>query len=428
MKLALLMYLLMTCHGAFEYRTGDPDSLFPFQNAIQSCTSPVVMTNPAVLPFADGLLINSNAGRPYSEEALTTGGSAIQYGAGEYGMQFSWNLFGTEFYREQTFSIKGGYTIFPFLHTGMSENLYYLKVHANELSLDRAAADTDFAVLATPFPWLNAAFIQTGIVNLLTGQNSDILYPERSFGILIKPGNGFSLTWNISDTAVEIVNTLSATINPTSFFSVNGGYCRENSSFSASFGVLASNYFITYGFKYHPYLGYSHSIGITFSLTPQIESLQYGKPLFSLTAKKININNSTLEELKEIDGLNTLSAERILLYRQKIGPLTEKALMQIGLTGEEIKLLETKVYGLERTPRNTGNHKEFKKYKKLLPRKERIKDIFRKLINAGIPASAAFTYGELSQSIKNQDFINRLHSDNSLSNEQKSIIEKICPR
>jgi len=426
MNLSLIIYTMMICYGAFEYKTGSPDSLFPVQSAIHDYTSPVVMMTPALLPFADGLLLNSSAGRPSSEKILATGSSAIQYGSGDYGLQMSWNSFGADFYREHAFSLKAGYSFLPFLHAGISENFYILKIATSELSLERKAADTDFAMILTPFSWLNAAFIQTGIMTSLNGKNSGLIYPERSAGILLKPGDGFSLTWNFTDTAIERVNTFTAAINPASFFSVRGGYCRENSSFAASFGILANEFFVSYGLRYHPYLGYTHSIGLTFALNAQIESLDYGKPLFSSPKKKINIRTATSDDLVKIDGLSRMSAERIILYRRKIGPVTEKALLQIGMTGEEIDAFEDSVYGLERAVRNREGGKDFRKFRKKPPRSERIKQKFRRLIDGGIPAFTAITYSELSEKGENEEFNNRLQNDNSLNEEQKKLIEKTC--
>lgn len=426
MSLGLIFYTVMIYHAAFEYKTGNPDALFPFQCAIHDYTSPVVMMTPAQLPFADGLLLNSSAGRPYSEEILASGGSAIQYGSGNYGIQMSWNSFGADFYREHIFSLKAGYSIFPFLHTGISENLYFLKIDTSDLSLEKKETDTDFAFLLTPFTWLNAAFIQTGVISLVTEKNSGIIYPERSFGIMVKPGKGFSLSWNITDTAVERSNTFSASINPASFFSVRGGYCRENSSFAASFGILADKFFVSYGLRYHPYLGYTHSLGITYAFSAKIESLDYGKPLFPSAEKKINIRTASLDDLKKIEGLSAQSAERIILYREKIGPVTEKALMQIGLTGEEKAVFENNVYGLERTRRNKEGEKDYRKFKKRVPRGERIKHKFRRMIDGGIPAFKAITYSELSENEERDSFLSRLQSDGSLSGEQKTLIEKTC--
>jgi hypothetical protein len=430
MKIALLIYAALVYQGAFEYKTGDPDSLFPVQSAIHDYSSPVVMMNPALLPFANGFLVSSNAGRPYSNGLLTTAGSALQYGSGDFGLQFAWNSFGADFYRENTFSLSAGYSIFPFLNAGITGNIYWLKIDTGDIYQDEQIPEGGFGILLAPLPWINAAFQQTGIASLTGKQNSEIIFPERSAGLLLKPGKGFSIAWNITETAALYANTFSAVINPAPFFSVKGGYCRESSSFSAAVGILAKDFYISYGLKFHPYLGYTHSIGISYTSENTIESLHYGKPLFRSVRKKININNASLDEIKNIEGLSLRSAERIILYREKIGPITEKGLMQIGLTGDEINILEDNVYGLERTSRSRDGNKNFtfkkKKFVKTPPRNERIKTRFRELINRGIPATKAIRYSELSENVNRNEFLNTLFNDNSFTDEQKKFIEKVC--
>lgn len=423
MKVFLLFYATLALNGAFEYRTGSPDSLFPVQTAIHDYSTPVIMMSPALLPFTDGFTLNSSAGRPYSEGELVYASSAVQYGSGDYGLQFSWNMFGAEFYREHTLSLKTGYALFPFLNAGISENIYILKIESDQIPQRIKISGTDFALLFSPFQWINAAFIQTGLLTLLNGHDSDIIFPERSAGILLKPGRGFSATWNITETAAGRVNTFAVSINPTSFISMRGGYCRESSSFAASAGILADKFFVTYGLNYHPYLGYTHSLGVTFALHPVIESLNYGRPQISSGCRRVNIQRATSDELKNTAGLSDRSAGRIVLYRQKIGPVTEKALIQIGVSVEEISAMEDKIYGLERTPRNKNGEKKFVKKP---PRKERIRSKFRSLIAAGISARIAITYSELSESGTIDDFHNRLHNDTSLNDQQKKSIERIC--
>lgn len=424
----LILCAAMIFCGAFEYRTGDPQVLFPVQAAVQDCMTPVVVMNPSYLAFSDSLLLNSNASRPYSEKVLTTGSSSVQYGGKGYGFQFYWNCFGSEFYREHTVSLKAGYSLLPFLHTGISGNLYLLSIQTENLNMNRKSLQADLSVLFTPVTWLNMAFIQSSIPSLLDDRDRDMIYPERSAGILLKPGRGFSLSWNITDTAVEKVNTFNAVINPAKFMSVSGGYCRENSSLAASLGILAGNFFISYGLRLHPHLGYTHSIGITYSFRHGIETLDYGRPLFSSQRKRINIQTASADELKNIDGLRPLCADRIILFRKKIGPVTEKSLVQIGLTPVEIKSLEESVYGLERIKSNTAGGKKFRrgKFKKLPPKNERIKEKFRKLIAVGISAYTAISYSELSETVDTSEFRNRLWNDSSLDEGQKNLVEKIC--
>jgi len=424
----LVLCALMVLYGAFEYRTGDPVSLFSFQDAVQDCSSPVVIMNPAYLPLADSVLLNSNAGRPYSEKVLTTGSTSAQYCSDNYGLQFFWNSFGSDFYREHTFSLKAGYSFFPFLHGGISENLYLLNIRTDDMDINRKSIQTDLSLLLVPAKWFQLSFIQASIPSLLDDSDRDMIYPERSAGILLKPGKGFSLSWNLTDTAIQKVNTFTVTINPVKFMSVTGGYCRENSSLAASLSVLAGKFFVSYGLRFHPHLGYTHSAGVTYAFKPAIESLDYGTPLFSSNRKKINIQTASIDELKNIEGLKPLSARRIILFREKIGPVTEKSLVQIGLSSEEISILGEAVYGMGRVKKNDDikKFKQRRKFKKLPPRNERIKKKFRKMIAGGIPAYIAITYSELSESVNIDEFHDRLWKDSSLDEGQKNFVEKTC--
>ncbi len=426
----IILYCVMILNGAFEYRSGNPSFLFPWQTAVQDTSCPVLTASPALLPFTGGPLFNAGASRPYSGGEIGTGSVALQYGPAEYGLQGSWNSFGSDFYREHTLSAMAGYAVFPFLSAGISENLYILKIQAEGLSLDKSFADSGFALLLNISPWFKAGLIQTNIFSMLNGKNADIIYPERSAGILLKPCRGFSLCWNITETAVERVNAFTAAVNPAPFFSVSGGYCRENSSLAASFTVSASGFFVSYGLRYHPYLGYSHSLGITCAPDRSVETLDYSRPLFRSSRKRINVKTASIEDFKEIEGLTPRSAERIVLYREKIGPVNEKALVQIGMTGDEIKSFESGVYGLERSVQKTGSEKlkgkVFKKYVKKPPRRERIKTKFRSLIGGGIRANTAILYSELSETADTEGFNRRLNSDGSLTAEQKKFIGKIC--
>ena len=426
MNICHLIYAVIICQGAFEYRTENPDTLFPILQAVYDYSYPAVMINPAQLPLASRFIFNSNGGRPYSEKELSSGGMALQYGSGNYGLQISWDSFGADFYREHTFSLKAAYSLFSFLNIGVSENLYILKIATDELSEEWKKYDTDVSLLFSPFSWLHFGFTQTRIASLINEKNSDILYNESSVGVLFKPGKGFSIAWNNTDTAIERLNTFTASINPTKFITLRSGYCKENSSFSTAMGILVHNIFVSYGLRYHPFLGYSHSIGISYTIGSGIESLDYKKPLFSSKREKININTTALDDLKAISGLSDVSAERIVLYREKIGPVTDKALLQIGLTSDEIKIIKENFYGIERASSSKDGENNPKKFVKQPPRQERIKTKFQNLIKEGIQVSTAIKYSELSESVNKNEFRAKLKSDDSLNSDQKKSVERIC--
>ncbi len=428
MSTSLLLYTAILCCTAFEYRTADPFSLFPYQVAAQVVTWPVAITNPAYLPGSGGLLLNSTASRPYCESELSAAGLYAQYGGTVHGLQGSWNSFGADFYREQTISVKCGYRPFTFLSAGISENIFAVDISLDGLSRKIRMADTDASMLFSPYSWIAVSVIQSCIVTKINKKNTDILYPERSAGISVKPAKGFSASWNITETAAGRVNSFAAAVNPVAFFTMHGGYSRENSALAAAFGVLVHGFMFSYGLRYHPYLGYTHSVGITFAPDFSADCLDYGRPIFSRPAKKTDIRAATIDDLKGIDGLSARSAERAIMYRDKIGPVTEKALVQIGMSGDEIALFDSQIYGLQRTPRNDGDNRPRagKKYSKRPPRGERIKNRFREIISCGVRSTQALSYSELCESSGAEIFHDTLDRDTTFSGGQKECIERTC--
>lgn len=428
MHTAILIYAAILCSAAFEYRTGDLFSLFPFQVAAQNTIWPTAVINPANLPGNGGLLLNSTAARPYSERELSAAGLFAQYSSAEYGGQLSWSSFGADFYRENIVSFKAGYRLFSFISAGISGSLYKADISLDNLEREIYAGDTDAGLLLAPCSWLGVSFMQTNIITLINKKKEDVLYPSRSAGITVKPATGFSLSWNITSTPAGIVNSFAAAANPLKYFTVQGGYSREDSSLAAAFGVMINGFAISYGLRYHQYLGYTHSAGITFAPHTITGSLDYGRTILSQPEKKRDIRSATIDDLREIDGLSPRSANRIILYRDRIGPVTEKALVQIGMSREEIAIIESNFFGLQRTAHSIDSDKKpaRKKFLNRPPKSERIKHRFREMIASGIPSTRAITYSELCESADEETFTDTLEGDRSLTDEQKVIIKSSC--
>src|SRR3990172_122768 len=74
-----------------------------------------------------------------------------------------------------------------------------------------------------------------------------------------------------------------------------------------------------------------------------VESLNYGdifkRVLEFRDINKIDINACTIDELMQIPEINELMAGRIVKYRERVGPVTKDALIQIGLEEREIRHL-----------------------------------------------------------------------------------------
>lgn len=417
--------------SAFEYRGGEPGSLFPFSAAAENYSIPGIYGNPLSITWHRGFTASAYGSRPYSLEGLSSCTSGLKYSSERAGAQLSWHSFGTGFYSENRFTAGAGFRAAEIFHAGGSVSLYKLVIDADDKTLSRTMYDGDIAAALSPFRWITIALFQ-GNAGAYSGQNRMELYPERSAGVLITPSDGFSVSWNLTDTSAGYLNAFAANITPSPFLTLRGGYSPEDSRFSASLSVVIENISVSYSLSSHPYLGYTHSFGISYSSSTDVKPFSYGAEESERSTKKINISSAPDEDIKGIPGLSEKSSRRILLYREKIGPVTEKALRQIGLSKDEIDSVKNSCYGLSRgSDRNRRDRKnEFQKktgkQKAFIPSKERIKERFRRMIKAGIPAAAALRYSEIPETAERGNISSILGKDHTLSEEQKKIVRGIC--
>jgi hypothetical protein len=429
---ATLIYSMIILISAFEYNGNEPAALFPFTTAAESYSIPGIYSNPLSAAGEKGYTISVCGSRPYSEKALHSYTSGIKYSREQWGIQFLAHSFGTDFYSENRFSAAAGFSPFKILNTGFTASAYKLDIDADEESFSNTMYDGDISAAITPVNRITFAFIQNCISAAIKDTNRYELYPERSGGILVKPCSGFTLSWNITDTAAGYINSFSAGISPAPFIHLRGGYTPEDTRFAASLTIILKNLNATYSLSSHPYLGYTHSFGITLSSASEIETIRYSTPSIYAPGKKININSAEPEEIINIPGLSSRSSERIILYRSKIGPVSEKGLRRIGLDNDEILSVKRNCYGLARESHKEDTDSSAKKYRKnnktYIPPKERIRGRFRIMIKEGIPASTAIRYSEIPESAGREDIESILAEDISLTDIQKDIIRRTCTR
>lgn len=427
-----LIYSMIILLSAFEYSGGEPASLFPFTTAAETWPAPGVYRNPLSVTCTRGFTMSAYGSRPYSETGLHSYTSGLKYSSGDLGAQFLWHSFGTDFYRENRFTAGGGFSPSEKFIAACSVSAFRLDIDVEGESFSRVMYDADAALLFVPFNRISLSFVQNCVSTAVTGDNRYELYPERSAGILLKPSAGFSLSWNITDTAAGSINSFGAGISPVRFLSLRGGYTAEDSRIAGSLTIILKNINASYSLTSHPYLGYTHSFGITYSTATDIETVRYGTPVISAPEKKININSASPEEIRNIPGLSSRSSGRILLFREKRGSISEKALRQIGLNSDEIESVKLSCYGLARGSRaeDIGDDHSFTKKsrgrKVYIPQRERIKERFRMLIKHGIPAATAIRYSELPESAHRGDIESLLAEDSSLTGEQKDAVRRAC--
>lgn len=426
-----LIYTLIIFISAFEYRGGEPGSLFPFMTAAGQWSVPGIYLNPLSVPDNRGLTLSFYGSRPYSENELHSYTSGVKYSSSDWGAQLLWHSFGTGFYRENSFTAGGGFCLSGILTAACSMTAYRLNVDADDVSYNRTMYDIDAGAGLRPASWIYISFMQNSVFTAATGKQGNSLYPERSAGILLFPVRGFSLSWNLTDTAAGYINSFTAEILPSGFLSIRGGYTPEDSRLAASVSVIMKSITASYSLSSHPYLGYTHAFGITYSCGSETETVvQIRRDSFT-PEKTININRASPDEIRKIPFISVCSAERIILYRDKIGPVSERSLRQIGLNEEEIDSVKNYCFGLARSRSDdSDDDRSFKSAKPgrkiYISYKERTRERFRKLVKEGIDASSAIRYSELPLSTGRNALEEMLSADSTLTEEQKDAVRRTC--
>lgn len=441
MKIAITILVAKQLILSFEYKENNPDSLFPFYTASEEAASPGNSANPAYLPLWEFWYINSAYGKPYSIQEINSCNIGLGTGFNNFGLQIRWSRFGIDEYMEDVLEGNTGYKICKYLYSGIGLSYYHLNIRTQEISQKENMTDFRLSFLVIPINWIRIGLQLENIVSIINKDREDLLYPNKGFGITVKPVQGIAFTWNINRIYYDYINSYSITsfIHPN--LCLKAGYCREISTYSAAFIFLYQKTRVSYGLRHHSYLGLTHTIGVTVTSIPLIfEQVNYNKKLFrqNLPQKrqKVNIKYCNLEELTEIPVLTKVSAERIIKYRDIIGPVSRKSLYQIGLSEKKINQLLDYISGLSPVTveeKEDKNEKAFKtyKYSKKDYRDYKInlrKKLFQKLLEIKIKASTAFKIVELAKGNNRKELIREIGNQPDITLKEKTQIINICEK
>jgi hypothetical protein len=364
-----------------------------------------------------------------SSSSLSAGG-----GSGTLGIRGSWNRFGTDFYSENIIKADAGFKPVSFFSIGIGYRYYMLDISTEEISLETSLSDAGASLLLIPLDFLYFTFIQENIRSLAVKKRKDLLYPDSAAGIVIRPLRGLRFSYNIEKTALGYVNSFSLSASLLSFFRIKGGYSRETSSYAAAVSVRYRSFSLSYGFRYHSHLRATHAIGLTISTgqTPY-DGMNYLTSKKSGTVEpviKIDIRNCNAEELKKIPVVSDTIAERIIKYRSMIGPVTEKALVQVGVPSEDIRELREYITGLAKSDDYRKKKRKPRVYyaserKRKLSSRRRV---FRKLMATGIGATASLRLSEMYISGRRKEIRIYLESLQSLTPKKRREILALCSK
>ncbi len=388
-KIALVICISGNVLGAFDYRVTPPASLFPFRQSANDHSIPDAISNPAYLPRISYPYLHCSGSRPYTLGGLEATTLRAGYAVRGFAVQAVWDRFGIDQYMEHVVEVNLAYMPIRHISVGTGATYYNLSIRTDETSFKTHQADCRVSVVIAPFPWIEAAFQQENIASLWIRKRRDLMFPEWSAGAALKPIKGLAILYNINKTPRGYVNTIAASANVLKYFSIRVGYAREAMTCAGAVSFIYKYIAASYGLKYHPHLGLTHTAGVTLSVSEMtIESLSYGA-IFSRVSEsrggaKVDINGCSMEELLTVPGLDGQAADRIMKYRKNIGPLSRTGLLQIGLTEKEIADLLPRFTGLapeeKHAPPDRHSRERAEKHQK---------ELFKRLVMAGVPAATA---------------------------------------
>ena len=434
-KFILIMTLPFVLHrsaeSAFRYGFSEGEGIFPY--SAPACDPRFVDPSsvPAYAPLTGGLFLKTSYTRPYMIEGLHSCGVSGGYASSRIGGGFMWNRFGIDQYMEDRIAVFSGLRITDQLLIGGRIHADRFAVSVGDYSSRNTVYDADAMILLKPLPSVSIAYRQDNIHALTNRRRRDILYPDSSFGVVISPEPGISCGWNYLHNHDSGINSLHvrATILPS--FSVSSGYARETSTYAVCANLLVKNITVTYGFNYHAYLGMTHRVGIVLSSAPvPFEPIvMYRKKITEEIT--IDITSCSPDDIMRLSSITEDHAERIVKYRDKIAPVTERALYQLGLSKTEISEILTHCTGIV-VEKNTDKEEQpkwqsFRKnhdthYKK----KAQTKSLFIRLVDAGIPPATAIKIADTVGDKTGKDAISRIDALLEIPSEERKKAKAIC--
>ncbi len=383
----VIVIIALSAHlaQAFSYGTVSAESPYPFARARELAHGMMVTDNPARLNGRRGLWLTGSATRPYSLPELGATVTGAGYTSENWSTSLGWTHFGLEGYREHSLGLTLAWRPFPLLRIGVRGTWYHLDMDIDSHTMN--GGDLDLGIEVVPLEWLVLSGRVSNLLSLTRRGGENWIPGEWSVGASVHPFRGSAISWNGSETIYGFINSLEVRLDILRELSIAAGYARETETFTASATLMLPFLAVSYGTSYHTSLGYTHLFSMELSQKrSSVEPLIHGRREKRKSKDpKPNIQKANAEVLGRVRGISPELAERIVIYRESIGPVTEKALVQLGLTEGELRDLRNRITGLEKTKSDWRK----KKFQKRKGRRILAADLFNRLVGAGVqPADA----------------------------------------
>ncbi len=380
---ASMLVLAAALVTAFEYRPACFEGMFPYTVAASEGFSGSAVLNPSYSAGLPGPCISMAGGRPYTGTGLLCGNMQALFPVSGAGFLFSWENFGAEGYRENEISIGAGFRPAGFLAAGLSAGYSWVKFEDGGLE-----GEADLSAYVN-IPLSRRLVLAGACENIRSFQGSSLLSPEWSAGASFVPVKGLAASYNITSSAYGYINTFTVSVRIQQYILLRAGYSRETLSYGLGVEVNVSSLSFTYSLLRHPYLGSTHTAGVSLRFGGEsFDSLSYSglntEPDAELP-RKVDIRTCSDEEIMGMEAVPVLFRERLIKYRRLIGPVSEDALIQLGMDGGDIGVLYNHAYGFEKERKpEREKRRSFRKSGRSEMTGHQKSSLFSGLLNAGL--------------------------------------------
>lgn len=419
--------------GAFEYRE-EPGALFPSGSAISNTSDLSYAMSKNRSDISADWMVFSSYSRPYDNAGLNAGSTGFIAAGDSLYAGGTYSRFGLNFYREEKYSVLAGIK--------NPHNIsFFIRPHCNRLvidtevvSLDKRFLGVDSGIFLSPFRQIKIAFTQENIQSLVQKEKRDILFPASIFSASVSPLPGFSCIWEYHRTATGGINSWIAEADLMKGFALTGGYSRETYTYACGAAFSFAHCVLNYTMRYHAYLGTTHALALSYqsnersgSVLPlRIPQIKSGGE----SSVRIDLTQCTADDLLTLSGIDSEHAERIIKYRELIGPINEKALVQLDVSREGIDSIRMNSLDLpdeteEPAPVKKMSSAERRSYTK---QKEETRSLFLRLVSAGLTPVKALKISSAVNGKKNNEIAPTIREIAGLSDAEKNLAVSVCSK
>ncbi len=429
--IAVVLIIGRLATHAFEFRESNPAALFPYYCAVDD-TGSGNLANPSFLPLNRYAYICSSYNRPYADLEVQAANARIGQGLERFGWQVAWGGFGIDAYREDTVEANVGWRPVRMLSVGAGASYYSLSINTEDLGHAIGMYDGRASVLFMPVAWADIGVRQENIGSLFMREREDLLFPETSAGVALKPARGVALIYNFNRTYYGALNSVAVSANLLDCLNVKVGYSRETTTYAASISIAVSVVRASYGIRQHPYLGLSHSFAVTVATNDiPFEQIPYTEPVMTRreaipASQKLDINNCVIEELRELPLMTDALAARIMQHRRMIGPVNARILEQLGMSRRDIAAFRSYARWDDPKKKREWSPRSPKRAPSRANAHERAKALFRQLLESGLTAADALDLSELAGSAQPAEIERRAAAIRGITESTRRLVVKLC--